>query len=112
MGQGGRAVSSHKALHHWHTTMHVLSSAQKKARQVSAAGTVIEHGHSFSLHDGPGINLQIDGLERTKKKLMEFFAWHLAEGLEPFSFEICVASLRTNLAFQLGLQLSNLFGKV
>jgi hypothetical protein len=46
----------------------------------------------------------------TKKKLIKFFAWHLAEGLEPFSFEICV--VKTNLAFQLGLQLSNLLGKV
>jgi hypothetical protein len=61
MWQGGRAVSSHKARHHWHTTKHVLSSAQIKARQISAAGTVVEHGHSFSLHDG--INQQIDGLE-------------------------------------------------
>jgi hypothetical protein len=41
---------------------------------------------------------------------MEFFAWHLAEGLKPFSFEICL--VRTNLAFQLGLQHSNLLGKV
>jgi hypothetical protein len=61
MGQGRRAVPSHKALHHWHTTQHVLSSAQIKARQVSAAGTVVEHGHSFSIHDG--ISRQIDGLE-------------------------------------------------
>jgi hypothetical protein len=28
MGQGGRPVSSHKALHHWHTTKDVLSPAQ------------------------------------------------------------------------------------
>jgi hypothetical protein len=43
MRQGGRAVSSHKALHHWHTgtTKNVLSPAQIKARQVSAAGTVL-----------------------------------------------------------------------
>jgi hypothetical protein len=44
-----------------HTTQHVLSPAQIKARKVSAAGTVVEHGHCFSLHDG--INRQIDGLE-------------------------------------------------
>jgi hypothetical protein len=71
MGQGGRAVSSHKALHHWHTTQHVLSPAQIKARQVSAAGTVVEHGHSFSLHDR--INWQIDGLqcaEENQSKLL------------------------------------------
>ena len=43
MRQDGRAVSSHKALHHWHTTKHVLSPAQIKAGQVSAAGTVVEH---------------------------------------------------------------------
>jgi hypothetical protein len=61
MRQDGCAVSSHKALHHWHTTKHVLIPAQIKARQVSAACTVVEHGHSFSLHDG--INRQLDGLE-------------------------------------------------
>ena len=61
MRQGGRAVSGHKARHHWHTTKHVLSPAQIKAGQVSAAGTVVEHEHSFSLHDG--VNWQRDGLE-------------------------------------------------
>jgi hypothetical protein len=33
MGQGGRAVSCHKALHHWLTTQHVLGPAQIKPRQ-------------------------------------------------------------------------------
>jgi hypothetical protein len=61
MEQGGCAVSSHKALHNWHTIQHVLSPAQIKARQVRAAGTVVEHGHSFALHDR--INWQIDGLK-------------------------------------------------
>jgi hypothetical protein len=55
------ALSSHKALHHWHTAKHVLSPAQIKARQISAVGTVAEHGHSFLLHDG--MNWQLDGLK-------------------------------------------------
>jgi hypothetical protein len=33
MGQGGCAVSSHNALHHWHMNQHILSLAQIKARQ-------------------------------------------------------------------------------
>jgi hypothetical protein len=52
---------THKALHHWHTTQHVLSPAQIKARQIIGAGPVVEHGHFFALHDR--IDMQIDGFE-------------------------------------------------
>jgi hypothetical protein len=38
MGQCGHAVSSHKARHHWHTTQHVLSPAQIKARRCGRLG--------------------------------------------------------------------------
>jgi hypothetical protein len=57
------ATKQLKALHHWHTTQHALSPAQIKARQVSAAGTVVEHGHSFLLHDWINWQIDSDGLE-------------------------------------------------
>ncbi len=56
-------------------TQHVLSPAQIMARQVCAAGTVVEHGHSFALHDK--INGQINELEcveENQSKLLVVFS--------------------------------------
>jgi hypothetical protein len=50
IGQRGVRVSTHVARHQWHTAQHIAWPAQIEARQVGAAGTVEEHGHTVALH--------------------------------------------------------------